>query len=86
MNGQSTSATDISTNVLASIPGVAHNLTVEQENLLDALWNHFTETGSSFPKRNRLRVLGKRSFNDVVAGMEPGLVVEQFESGEKNIR
>ncbi|OFA05648.1 hypothetical protein [Duganella sp. HH101] len=83
MNCQSTSTPDISTNVIASIPGIANNLTIEQTNFLDALWNFFSETGSSFPKRNLLGILGKRSFNDVIAGMASGLIVEQFESGEK---
>jgi hypothetical protein len=69
--------------ILASIPGVANNLTTEQRNLLDALWEHLCDTGESFPKRRLLHVLGKRPISDVMDGMVPRLMLEQLESGEK---
>ncbi|MHA4868696.1 hypothetical protein ACXZ1M_13450 [Duganella sp. PWIR1] len=60
-----------------------NSLTADQLTLLDALWERLCETGTSFPKRSLLRVLGTQPFTDVVAGMAPGLFFEQFESGER---
>lgn len=69
--------------VLASVPGVATDLTAEQRKLLDALWDHLCKTGESFPKRRLLPVLGQRPIMDVMEGMASGLMFEQYESGEK---
>ena len=68
---------------LATISGVANDLTVEQRSLLDALWNHFCNTGESFPKRRLLHVLGTKPISAIMQEMAPGLMQEQFESGEK---
>lgn len=68
---------------LTSIPGVANNLNTEQRGLLDALWDHLCNTGESFPKRRLRQVLKTRSISDVMEGMAPRLMLEQFESGEK---
>jgi hypothetical protein len=68
---------------LTSIPGVANNLNSEQRGLLDGLWDHLCNTGESFPKRRLRQVLKTRSIGDVMEGMAPRLMFEQFESGEK---
>ncbi|WP_070358685.1 hypothetical protein [Duganella sp. HH105] len=68
---------------LATIPGVANDLTVEQRRLLDALWDYFCNTGESFPKRRLLHVLETKPITAIMQEMAPGLMQEQFESGEK---
>lgn len=69
--------------VLATIPGVANDLTAKQRSLLDALWDYFCNTGESFPKRRLLHVLGTKPITAIMQEMASGLMQEQFESGEK---
>ncbi len=82
MNRERVTSVDIQL-MLASIPSVPNSLSTEQRELLDALWGHLCHTGESFPKRKLLHVLGKRPISDIMSGMAPGLMLEQFEAGEK---
>lgn len=68
---------------VASLSDRVNTLTVPQKGLLDEAWNHLVSSGRPFPIRGIPRIAGQQSVQQVLKGLNGGLIFEVSEQGKR---
>lgn len=68
---------------VVSLSDRVNTLTEPQRELLDEAWNHFVGVGTPFPIRGVPRIAGKQSVQQVLEGLNGGLIFEVSEQGKR---
>lgn len=71
---------------LEAVPEMNSRLTHAQKSVFDAIWNHFLLSGNSMPVRSLAPVIGKQPLQDVLKGLNGGLMFELMEEGNRCLK